>query len=174
MSFFCISVHVHKATASCLFLNIFNMFPALIYMLQPISHSQTRQVQNSLQQSFNTGTNWDSMQLTANSVLQGEGPKSLSSTRLRKDQMLCATAVELQALPTQPLDGNNSLLHHTITVASIYCMLCLILCTVLSFAIMPIQIILFMDSLCMCLCVFRETILPLVHPWSTCPLLKCP
>lgn len=30
--------------------------------------------------SFNTGANIDSMQLTANSVLQGQRPKSLSST----------------------------------------------------------------------------------------------
>lgn len=60
------------------------------------------------------------MQLTANSVVQGERPKSLSSTRLRKDQMLGATAVGLQALPIQPLDGNNSPPLSTVRVAFIF------------------------------------------------------
>lgn len=54
----------------------------------------------------------------------------------------------------------------TITGASICCMLCLILCTVLSFAIMPNS----NYPIYECLCVFTEIILQLVHPWSTCPL----
>lgn len=74
------------------------------------------------------------MQLTANSVLQGERPKSLSSTRLSKDQMLSATAVGLQALPIQPLDGNNSPLLSTVPHAFICCMLCLILCIFVFFS----------------------------------------
>lgn len=78
---------------------------------------------------------------------------------LRKDQMLSATAVELQALPIQPLDGNNSPLLCTVTDSFIRSVLCLILCTVLSSflffsPLVPIQIDLFMDSPCRCACVF--------------------
>lgn len=80
--------------------------------------------------------------------------------------MLSATAVELPALLIQPLDGNNSPLLCTVTVAFICCMLCLILCTVLCFPIVPIQII---GGFTVQACVFRETIFQLVHPSSTFP-----
>lgn len=82
--------------------------------------------------------------------------------------MLRATAVELQALPIQPLDGNNSLLCTT-TTAFVYCLLCLILCTALSRLIMPVK------SSCLCILGMHGSCVCRSFNWSAykhLPLLK--
>lgn len=93
---------------------------------------------------------------------------------LWKDQMLSATAAGLQALPIQPLDGNNSPLLFTVTHSFISWMLRLILGTVLSFANSNQPIYGFTVPVCVCVCVvFVKKWSFKISPAET-PLLMCP
>lgn len=120
------------------------LIPQPASTLQATSHSHTRRIPRGW---------WRQCVVDNRFSPAGRGAEILEvHPCLWRDQMLGATAAGLQALPIQPLDGNNSPPLFTVTHSFISWMLRLILATVLSSANSNQPIYGFTVPVCVCMC----------------------